>query len=142
MCRLHALVAIGTPAHLDPGLRRPGAALVAVLPDELGLGAGAAVAVADAGGERDGPGPEAGHVDGHRLVRHRVQAGVLHRVVRAVVRDLLAGPQRPHDLDGLLEHVAAQVDRGAAVTADVLVQVLAGADAKHAPAAGDRTGVE
>ena len=43
---------------------------------------------------------------------------------------LAALPQRPHDLDGLLEHLQAHVGRRPAVAEDVLVERLAAADAE------------
>ena len=62
--------------------------------------------------------------------RQRVQARILDRVVGAVERRFVAAPQQPDDLDCLLEHLEPHVRRRPTRADDVLVEVLAGADAE------------
>lgn len=55
-----------------------------------------------------------------------------------VVVDGLTCPERPDDLDGLLEHGQADVGRRPAVAQDMFVERLAGADAEEEPAIGEQ----
>ncbi len=73
---------------------------------------------------------EAGDENRRRLVGDGVETGVLHRVMLAVVAFGATLPEKAHHLDGFLQHLQAHVGRGPAVAQDVLVQVLAGADAE------------
>ena len=66
-----------------------------------------------------------------RLVGQRVEARVLDRVVLAAVALDAALPEEPDHRDGLLQHLEPLVPRRPAVAEDVLVQVLAGADAEE-----------
>ena len=96
-------------------------------------GRGRREAVADPGGERDRLRPEAGDEDLRQRLRQVVDAGVLDRVVLAVVALLPALPERADDLDGLLEHLQPHVGLGPAVAEDVLVERFAAADAEREP---------
>ena len=69
--------------------------------------------------------------DRRRLVGQRVEPRVLDRVVRAAVRLVAALPEQAHHLDRLLEHLEPLVRRRPARAGDVLVQVLARADAEE-----------
>lgn len=60
----------------------------------------------------------------------RVEPGVFDREVFAAVTDQLALPEFADHFDRLLESLLALDDAGSAVADDVLVQVLAGPDAK------------
>lgn len=85
-------------------------------------------------GEPRGLRAEPGDEYRRRLVGDRVDAGILYRVVLSVVALRAAFPEEPHHLDRLFEHLQAHVGRGPAVAQDMLVQVLAGADAEVKPA--------
>jgi len=50
------------------------------------------------------------------------------------VRDVVAAPELAHHVDGLLEHLEPHVAAGPLVAEDVLVEVLARADAEEEPA--------
>src|SRR3954451_11701701 len=78
-------------------------------------------AVADAPRELGGGRTCRGDDDRRRLVRSGVETGVLDREVPAVMVDVLARPQRPDDVDGLLEHFRANIVRWPARAHDVLV---------------------
>ena len=84
-----------------------------------------------AGGELDRALP--GHRDQQRrrLVGQRVEAGVLDREVLAAVARQLALPELADHLDRLLEALLALDHPGPAVAEDVLVEVLAAADAER-----------
>ena len=69
--------------------------------------------------------------DGRQLVRERVQAGLLEPVVLAVVALVAALPEQSDNFDRLFEHLEPHVPGRPAVAEDVLVQVLARADAEE-----------
>src|SRR5690606_7438401 len=119
-------------AALERTLHRLVAATaVAERPYRVRLRLGGDVPVADPPGERDRLRPEPGDVDGRRLRRPRVDPGTIHRVVAATVGDELAAPQRPDDVDRLLQHLQPYPGGGPHVTEDVLVERLSRADPEH-----------
>ena len=109
-------------------MARPLSAVLPVALQKFPVGLHRHEAVADAGGHIRRLRPERGHEDRGRRVGHRVDAGVLHRVIAAVMGDQPTLPELADDLDGLLEHLEPSVDRGPAMAQDVLVQSLARAD--------------
>jgi len=123
-------VLAGHEADLGACVDGARAATRAVPADGVGVGGRGDEAVADAGGHVDRLRAEAG--DEHRRRRRGevVDAGVLDRVVAAVVAALAALPEGADDLDRLLEHLEAHVDLGPAGAGDVLVEGLAGPDAE------------
>src|SRR5215218_2304816 len=98
--------------------------------EEIRLRGGAYVAVPDLGCDLDRLGAEGRDVDGRRLLRQRVEAGVLHGVVFAVVPLVGALPQQPDHLHSLFHHLKPHLGRGPVVPKYVLVEVLAAADAE------------
>src|SRR2546423_34267 len=84
-----------------------------------------------AGGPLGAPRSRSGNDDLGQRVGQVVDPGVLDRVVAPMVALHPAFPQPADDLDRLLEHLRSDVVLGPAVAEDVLVEVLAGADAQE-----------
>src|SRR5215208_3113998 len=106
------------------------ASLLDKVVEEIRFRGGAYVAVPDPGCDLDRLGAEGRDVDGRRLLRQRVEAGVLHGVVLAVVPLVAAIPQQPYHLHRLFHHLKPHVGRGPVVPEYVLVEVLAAAEAE------------
>src|SRR5215218_2147635 len=98
--------------------------------EEVRLRGGADVAVPDASSDLDGLGAEGRDVNGRRLVRQGVEAGVLHGVVLAVVPLVVALPQEPDYLHRLFHHLQPHVGGRPVIAEYVLVEVLAATDAE------------
>src|SRR5215208_1767661 len=98
--------------------------------EEIRLRGGAYVAIPDPSCDLNRLGAEGRDVDGRRLLRQRVQAGVLHSVVFAVVLLVGALPQQPDHLHRLFHHLKPHLGRGPVVPEYVLVEVLSAADAE------------
>src|SRR5215208_1674794 len=98
--------------------------------EEIRLRGGAYVAVPNTGCDLDRLGAEGRDVDGRRLVWQRVEAGVLHGVVLAVVPLVGALPQQPYHLNRLFHHLQPHVGWWPVVPEYVLVEVLTAADPK------------
>src|SRR4051794_4902811 len=75
-----------------------------------------------------------GDTDRRRLVGQVPQPRRLDLEMLAADVDVAAGEQRTDDLDGFLESLVTDVRRGPALSDDVLVEVLAGAEAEGEPA--------
>jgi hypothetical protein len=97
---------------------------------ELGVGLHAAVPIAYPSSKPRRLGAKAGDQDLGWFFGQRVEAGVLHSVVRSVVAPLASLLQEAHEVYGLLEHLQAHVGQRPWVSEDVLVQGLAGAHAQ------------
>src|SRR5919204_4427207 len=82
-------------------------------------------------GELRGVWLRSGDGDLGRLVRKREDPGLLDGVVLAAVALVAALPEEAHDLDRLLEHLQPRLRPRPARARDVLVQLLAGADAEE-----------
>src|SRR5204862_4064888 len=87
-------------------------------------------AIADAAGQLGAPGPADGDHERRRRLRQRVEPRVLHGVVATVVRLVAALPEQAQHLDGLREALLADGGLRPAPADDVLIEVLAGADAE------------
>src|SRR5215813_14176183 len=98
------------------------------LPEELRSGRGADEAIADTPRRLGGFRATGRHHDRRGMVRHGVDASVLHHIVTSSVRLWPSPPQQPDDLHRLLQHLQAQIVRRPAIAEDVLVEILAGAN--------------
>ena len=130
-----ALGLVVGPAQVELRVARPGAARLLERVDELALGRVAPVAVADPAGELGGLGPEAGDDDRDRS-RSAGRTGGRSRPRSTSPRWSTVSPVHSWRMtvDGLLEHLPADLRARPAVPEDVLVQRLAGADAEEEPA--------
>src|SRR5918992_2914610 len=128
---LRVVLAVGEADRYLPKLRLSSAARGLELLDDLCVGRSADQSVAKAAGELGGVGLRGCNVDRRRLVGQRVHASLLDRVVATVVALVAALPEEMNHLDRLLEHLEPHLPFGPAVPEDVLVQVLARADAEE-----------
>ncbi len=84
----------------------------------------------------DGLLPADRHRDAGRDVGHVPETGGVHLEVIAAPVDQFAAEQLADDLDGFAQHVLAAFDGGPALADDVLVEVLAAAQAEGEPPVG------
>ena len=99
--------------------------------DRLALRRDGDQGVAGTAGQLGGLRLGGGDRDRGRLVRERVDPRLLDGVVRPVVRLVAALPEQAQHLDRLLEHLQPLLRAGPHGAGDVLVQLLAGADAQE-----------
>ena len=125
-------IRVAAPAqlHLDV-LRLPLTARAVVLRDELVVGVRRDEAIAGARRELGRLRATRRDVDRRGRLAERVQASVRHGEVASTEAALATAEQRAHQVDRLFEHLATDLERWPAPPDDVLVQVLAGADAEE-----------
>ena len=138
----HSRCAWSTPsssvsAHADlvAALGRLAAGLLLERRHHVRVVLGADEAVGDPAGDLECLGAEGRHVDRWRLLGQRVDPGGVDLVVPTLPGDDLAGPELPDHLDGLLQHLEADVERRPWPAEHVLVERLTRADTEREPAA-------
>jgi hypothetical protein len=115
----------------DPGLARPAVPVVGV--EESALRLHGDHEVGEPPGDLARAVARHRHPDRRRLVGKVPEPGVLHVEVGAVTAHVPALEERPDDVEGLLQHLQADVGGGPARAHHVLAEILARAQAQPEP---------